>query len=300
MYHFILGASDPEMSRIQDLLEASGIPFTHALGDGGRRVFPGNAYRVIDLSDPIKAGSIPVWVECGPADPSIQRTKVVDHHHPGDPGYGQPPAQFLPASSLGQTIALLASHNRLPRNWTPFSLEQSFSDSAPWYFDGHRWYLKGSHVQYYLVPMDLVLSAAADHCLGHAYRGLCPGVSPDDLRLWRAKSRAERQQISVSQIAEDVESAMRAIRALPVCSVEGFDVRVTKSEIKELQEASAILGEPVMYTKTDRRSGRIKVGLLNGCTEQTVAWMHWARNALADVYGDPARGFAGGYLCSSG
>ena len=40
-------------------------------------------------------------------------------------------------------------------------------------------------------------SAAADHCLGAAYQGLCPGVDPDELMQWRVESRAKFQDREV-------------------------------------------------------------------------------------------------------
>src|SRR5690606_12426626 len=43
------------------------------------------------------------------------------------------------------------------------------------------------------IPHDLVLTAAADHCLGAAYRGECPGVDTDELLAYRVASRARFQ-----------------------------------------------------------------------------------------------------------
>lgn len=38
----------------------------------------------------------------------------VDHHRPGDPGYGLPPERFLEGSSIGQVFHLLAVAGKLP------------------------------------------------------------------------------------------------------------------------------------------------------------------------------------------
>src|SRR5690606_5323560 len=38
----------------------------------------------------------------------------IDHHCPGDPGYGRPPSEFLTASSLGQVISELARLGKPP------------------------------------------------------------------------------------------------------------------------------------------------------------------------------------------
>src|SRR5690606_25622302 len=50
---------------------------------------------------------------CGDMHP-FPRVVVIDHHRPGDPGYGRPPEEFLAASSIGQVITELARLGRLP------------------------------------------------------------------------------------------------------------------------------------------------------------------------------------------
>ena len=82
-----------------------------------------------------------------------------DHHRPGDPGYGRPPAEFMGASSLGQVIVQLAVQGVL---------------SAAW-----------------VIPPRVLLTAAADHCLAAAYAGMCPGVDPGELAQYRLRQRAE-------------------------------------------------------------------------------------------------------------
>lgn len=96
---WILGpSSDPEMEAIEGLLREAGERIIYARAD--------SAYRVAALSEPIPAGATVYRVECdGPAIPAD--AIVIDHHRPGDPGYGRPPEEFLPASSIGQVIAEL-------------------------------------------------------------------------------------------------------------------------------------------------------------------------------------------------
>lgn len=92
---------------------------------------------------------------------------IIDHHRVGDPGYGFLPSDYWPGSSIGQLCALIG-HERTD---------------------------------------ELSITAAADHCLSHAYKGLCPGVNPDELRRWRAKTRAEFQRIPVEMLESQVEQA---------------------------------------------------------------------------------------------
>lgn len=198
-----------------------------------------------------------VWVECGPADPAIRRGMIIDHHFPGDPGYGFPPDRYWAGSSIGQVCNYL----RVEPN------------------------------------ERLMIIAAADHCLGAAYRGLCPDVDPTMLRRWRSQSRAAWRRLSVDKFTHEVDLAIEAVRGLPMIEVGGhLFADATDREISELSEASAISGIPVMYALHDTRSGRNKAGALNGTPEAMTAWLNWAFANLRDAYGDPHRGFAGGYL----
>src|SRR5690606_38968626 len=113
----------------------------------GERVHAGNAYAdrctwySPEQPDPTAPGDVAgedytlYCVECAPT----ARDRVqIDHHRPGDPGYGRPPAEFLPASSLGQVIAELARLGLLP--WERVGL-MSYEDPEgcergsllPWY-----------------------------------------------------------------------------------------------------------------------------------------------------------------------
>lgn len=266
---FILGASDPEMAAIADILgvfakdgRIGGVVQATA---GGKPVHPGNAGKA-DAVDGI-AGQHVVLVECRVANAVEAATvEIIDHHAPGDPGYGRPAAEYASASSIGQVWAWLAARD-----------------------------LVGGDL-----PPDFKIVAAADHCLGAAYRGECPGVDPAALRAWRAESRAAFQRTTVEAINAAVDAALVRLAELPAARVGGFAFWDARGrEIPELPEAAAISGQGVMYSLFDARSGRTKVGVLNGTPEALTAWLAWARSpasGLADAYGDPARGFAGAYV----
>lgn len=249
-HFFILGAPDPEMDTIEALLAERGAPFTFATC-AGKRVNPGTAYK----ADPVEipAGTNPVWVECASTQ---QRHVVIDHHRPGDTGYGLPPENYWEASSIGQACALLGV------NPTP----------------------------------ELQLVAAADHCLAHAYAGQCPGVDPDELMRWRAETRAAFQRRPIEAVLADVERARRALNDAPKRIIAGVEVAdFGDSTVPELPEAAARDGVPFVATVTTP-DGRRKVGLMAAPPEVVRDWMASAKETLVDVYGDPERGFAGGYL----
>ena len=288
----ILGAPDPEMHAIEDLLVTAGVQVAHAMADG-RRVHPGNAYRADSRGgsytpwreNPTELHTnlqnTVIWVECGPADGSALETAFagikcisIDHHRPGDHGYGMPPANYWEASSIGQTAGLLG--------------------------------VNATH--------HLLMVAAADHCLAAAYRGECPGVDPDELMRWRAESRAEFQRRPVADVMADVNAARRALRDAPDILLAGHFEHYDFSEltvvataaqhakdmrgrhVPELPEAAAREGVCFVADLSPGPDGRRKTVCQAGSPDQITAFKQWAdREGLVDIYGDPARGFAGGY-----
>jgi hypothetical protein len=191
---WVLGAPDPEMEMIEKLLRDCGETVVHATTPDGQRVRTETAYRC--PAPEVPEGATVYAVEC--IDVLPDGWVRIDHHRPGDPGYGRPPSEFLAASSLGQVIAELARLGRLPQSWETSGAPEGFDRERGiiqhWH-DGHRRYLCSTVVSIAYgetgdasyggdggslatIPHDLVLTAAADHCLGAAYRGECPGVDP--------------------------------------------------------------------------------------------------------------------------
>lgn len=203
---WVLGAADPEMEAIETLLRACGERVEHALVRG-ERVSPAEAYHArLSSSADLRDVAEVYLVECdlvGNEIAQIDSVHRIDHHRPGDPGYDRPPAEFLSASSIGQVIRVLAlTTDALRRlNWEPCYHRQPYGwqSQAPqyephygynhtrgrlgWIGSPARWAVgyPASYTSAVYVPHDLVLVAAADHCLGAARRGECPGVDPDAL-----------------------------------------------------------------------------------------------------------------------
>jgi hypothetical protein len=303
---WILGAPDPEMEMIETVLREHGQEIAHAVvyvddvSCQTRRVRPDEAYSAalmaplrlaervagyddgdVTMTSAVVYGTPGGWqdvcqsrhvvlVECDLANPDRwgASVTVVDHHRPGDPGYGRPPAEYLPASSLGQVLALL-------------EVEPT---SEQW------------------------MIAAADHCLAAAYRSECPGVDPDELGRWRAESRAKFQGRAVEAVMADVEAArIELARAPKVCACCGTapcrpevgsvaDLRGRC--VSELPEAAAREGIAFLATPRTRPGERTKMVLQAASPEQVTAFLSGgaATLGLVDIYGDPARGFAGGYV----
>ncbi len=101
----------------------------------------------------------------------------------------------------------------------------------------------------YAVPRDVMLIAAADHCLAAAYRGECPGVDPDALMRWRAESRAAFQRRPVEAVLADIAAATERLRA-----ARGSDgiADLGNSTVPEAPEAACRAGIPFLAVVTER------------------------------------------------
>lgn len=185
----------------------------------------------------------------------LQADVYVDHHAPGDPGYACSAAEYLQGSSLGQVLSLLG-------------LEPT---------------------------QEQRIIAAADHCPNQAYRGLCPGVTAQQMAEWRTRTRAQRRGVSIEEMEAAIEAGRKhLLTEAPRVPFLGKQFPwVTSRAQLELAEASARYDIPFMYAE-QTPSGRTKAGLMGAEPAEIEAWM--AQCGLQDVYGNPHRGYAGGYL----
>jgi len=336
---WILGAPDPEMAAIETLLQECGETVAYATIDGAR-VHAGNAYRA-ECPGELQGGmgerlSAVYRVECM-WDPSWESlacpVHVIDHHRPGDPGYGRPPAEFLAASSLGQVVAELARVDAL--RWSKgiglssrrepghFFVPRPGGDSG-WTVESRI--LSADFPADALclrVPAEIVLTAAADHCLGAAYRGDCPGVDLEELMRYRTEQRAAIQGRTVEELLADIEATRAALMAAPVLHVDShthtedhnWSRSVCEGCARELAEPLRDMRRETPWPELPEAATREGIGYMSGpligpdgrrkftCSgtaEQVRAWLNWADDeGLVELYGDPARGFAGGYEAPS-
>lgn len=357
---WILGAPDPETAAIEQLLRECGERVEYATESSGERVSPRTAYtdetaarngalveRYTDGDfDATHGPDSPVQVyvvEC--AAPVGQDGGLavqyghqrIDHHRPGDRGFGHGPNDFLAASSLGQVITELGrlgllgfdqaeaptEHPDFLWCWRPTSRTDD-PDYAPLTELFGRWTVRSASGLLLEVPHALVVAAACDHCLGHAWAGRCPGVTRDDVRGYRARTAATRptDPVDPDEYHRRFGAAITEVTHAPTLQIddcacgnglawhdrgsgECYDcstpfVRVADlrgRHVAELPDAACYLGVPYIASVTDR-DGRTKVVVGGATTERCVnAFMRvWApAQKLTGIYGDPARGFAGGY-----
>lgn len=250
-FFFVLGAPDHEMQEIERVCIEEGISCAYATL-GGSIVRSHEAYSADGLTAPlVPPGSRLVFVEC--AVMGLRYDDIVDHHTPGDPGFGKTPQEYYEGSSLGQFLNMLG---RQP------------------------------------TPQQRVI-AAADHCLTAAYQGLCPGVDPKDLRAFREQTRSKARGLPVDELRRQIDQASQALQEAPRLEVAGTQVAwFDEGPPCETSEASARLATPYMYVRR-QDDGRLKAGIRSAPAPVVD---YWIRNCgLNQVYGDPQRGFAGGY-----
>jgi hypothetical protein len=262
---FVYGTRDVEQERSLALAEEAGYVCTTGLYEGRPPRHGGEAYQVQTFLWEI------VWqdwdevvrFECdGPAFQSLsyRQLVVIDHHRPGDPGYDAPPERFWEGSSLGQ----LCCHLELPPT-----------------------------------ERDLWI-AAADHCLGAAYAGLCPGVDPQRLRAFRLAQRCSFYRLRDCEAEYYWRLCEQILAKAPRLSWAGEEIADLRQvdipwNANLLCDVAGWKRTAVVFYK--HRGGRSKLRL--GCTAPATVEYFLKKVVpsleLEDPYGVPQRGFAGAY-----
>ncbi len=261
---FILGASDPEMEEIVSLLRERGEKFYFATSDG-RRVHPGNAYK----ADPVNFDDDEIiLVECEPEEILSPVKARIDHHRPGDPGYGLPASEFWQASSLGQFCKFLG--------------------------------IEPSH--------DQAVLAAMDHAPAAAIRGECPGVSAHQVLDRKIKEIAKWTNHDAWEVRDKVGYYHSRLMNAPLIQIgqsvvsdlrseylgEGYSVNLLAAQVAALAG-----GYTVLLRHRDKEGDSEKWSIAGHATPECIQVFKdtWApAQRLTNIYGVPSRGYAGGYL----
>jgi len=174
------------------------------------------------------------------------------------------------------------------------------NEGDPGYGKTPEQYLEGSSLGQFLARIGKEpthqqrLIAAADHCLAAAYQGRCPGVFPDELQAWREATRSVARSLSLPDLQRQIQDAVAALAAAPRINLAGCDVAwFEEGPPAEASEASARTGVPYAYVRKEQ-NGQVKSGIRSAPPAAIQCWLE--RCGLKRTYGDPQRGFAGGYF----
>lgn len=266
-YVFLLGAQDAEMDEIEEILKRHKLDYLHAMA-GGTRVHAGNAYQ----ADPIQIAknAVIVLVECEPRDLHVFSgiLRRIDHHNPGDPGYGFPPEHYWKASSIGQLYTYLKKKQKPSRKH--------------------------------------LIIAARDHCRFKVRQ--CPGVSLKDVSNYGRHIIAIELGVRRKVLDENIQLMQRVIKrshSIFIGEQAVVDMRrapevgdVYSLGYLSLYEALADLEQAALVQTRNKGDNAVKITLMGASDPSTIKYFKdvWAPSeGLINIYGCEARGYAGGY-----
>ena len=263
-FFFLLGADDPEMRRIEEILKTKGIIYDYARVNG-RRVHPGNAYQ----ADPVARSFL--WqfmvVECAFSGMSAD-TVIIDHHRPGDPGFNKGPVLYWEASSLGQFYRLLPLSE--PNQSDRVLAAMDHCPVAAW-----RSECPG------ITPQEILHRKIVEIASVHH-------VSLDTIR----NQIREFEEILIQH--ESIRIGTQDVIHLRRFLGHGYSIPLLCAQVAVLK-----IGKTALFVHKDHTHSPFKLSLYGHVTPETVeAFMTtWApANGLKKICGVPSRGYAGGYL----
>jgi len=261
-YHFHLGAPDPEMDFIEDILKLLQIPYTYAMYRGAR-VHHCDAYRAEHVPAREIGRRTLVFVEC-----AVRRQPpdiLIDHHNPGDAGHSLGPEHFWEASSVGQLFALL---------------ELAPTDNAKLIAAADHCYAAAVRGKCPGIEPYKVRKLKREGMYKHEHPNMDHGL------IQRYVDRLQR--------SPQIVLADERVVFLPEDLGRGH-----APEYIAAQYAATELGVPVILRNHMPHSRQQRLHLCGPLEPFTVKYFmqFWApRHELVRVYGAPMRGYAGGYL----
>lgn len=295
----IFGAPDHEESLARKIAEAAGCQIATATCNG-KAVHNGTAYKANGYELDAGNGNLPkkiILFECSEgAIPENWQSAIeiirCDHHRPGDPGYDKGPDEFWMGSSIGQLCSALFPE--IPDSASAGAVALAEMSGA---LDCDR------------ELIELLYTAAGDHCPVDAYAGRCPGIDPENFADFRLVQKADH--LLGPARWEDVDEAIFTFRNEMMAAEAKLEAAPMVNGIADLREYGLIPELPEAAMKTGRKymakvdetdragnpTGNKKIVLGGCCTPEDVTnFMEWAGqlgNKMGEPYGVPARGFAG-------
>lgn len=295
---FVLGAQDPEMDLIEEILLK--MKYTYVYGSvNGERCNRTNAYMLDEISTEKEV----VFIESSTKEVSVNSMKC-DHHNEGDYGYNLDYNNFLEAASVGQLLKMILLNDfHIAANKLGFEKIALEFHSECYFFHSNKWHFsKDGHSV--IISEDIVFIAGFDHCSADIYKGLCLGIEKEGLIDKRITALAKDLSLEESYLAskfleynEIVNSDKSEILDLTHLEL-GNNYSADYLVIREISLLKSI-PIAVKTTTTTTLSQITKLMLLSLSPEQVETFKKEKKfNDLSvnNVFGVPNRGYAGGEM----
>ena len=291
-FTYILGSMDMEMAIIKHLLQTENCLVVHATTNGFTRVRASKAYMAAET-----ASQSTVWIECAPKGGKQLIAKsggiLIDHHQEGDIGYHKGPEDYLAGSSIGQLLYFMLQNGYRP----------SWDSECTYEKDGYSYEEGKACLSYngikYVVPYEYKYAAAADHCLANAYKGSCPAIDVEALKLWRVTKLAKFRNSDTATLLRNIAKEEAVLESCPIIMLGEHKVIDARHEVLHLsKEAGANLGLPLLTSKELMAGNGAKI-MLQATNPELISFFmeEWAKTMnLTSVYGNRNRGIAGGFI----
>ncbi len=262
--YFVLGADDPEMRRIRDILDGQGLSYAEALSPNGGPVNGQTAYQARTTEIPL--GHKAVFVECQPQ--GVQEFVRIDHHRPGDPGYDLPASEALRASSLGQVLLYLGLK---PTHEDEILAASDHNFAAA--YRGEVPNVKPKEVLQFNID-EIAKSHSVDRSTVE--------------RLVQVYSEALNNSTKLDFVGQPVSDLRKEQLG------DGYSLEYLSAQV-----AVVVKNSVALLTTNNGDPNSTKVVLTGHVSEESAQYFidNWAPSqGLKFIYGVPKRGYAGGYL----
>jgi len=292
---FVLGAHDPEMKKIEDLLSLLGYSFSYAL-EGDIRTNVSTAYESEYFN--FFQNNI-IYIECSSLYLS-ENSLSIDHHRLGDYGYDLDHNYFVEASSLGQFFRYILENDFYYVS-TVLKLEITPKKeilNPHMYFDKF-WFLDtvSGTVK---IPEEIVLVSGIDHCLIDAYKGKCNGIDTENLLETRINQISKDLSISTTilfSLVEEYSNKLKYFGKIIDFTHEKIGEGIYSPEYLILRELAISKNVPIAVKIVFNNLEKIMfLSLEKDEVEDLLKTRTYKNISLEKMFGVPNRGYAGGFI----
>jgi len=289
---FVLGAKDPEMDDIEEILLSAKLDYVYA-SINGVRCHPGNSYEANNESymannDLSKYKKI-VYIESATIK-KYNNSIFLDHHKEGHFGFEFTYKDFLPASSIGQLIKYLIDND--------ISLfKKTNINSNKFLFQNNEWSYENQ-----IILKKYVFSAAVDHSLSESYKGLCQGVNTSEVSEYRTSQIAVSFNNNIDLVHKTMAKYLNNFKSHSneIRDFTNLDLGTGYSiDYLCFRELAILYCQPVVVKTKDSEESPIRLMFLSLTVEMSEKLLtdgFFNEYIFKSSFGVPNRGYVGAFL----